>query len=68
MVASKARPPKSGETSALPELDEVVVFHDLFTAELLFPLDPIFVDTLRLHNMYLHQLTPNAVAHLNLYF
>jgi hypothetical protein len=27
-----------------------------------------FVETLRLHNMFLHQLTPNYIARLNLYF
>lgn len=26
------------------------------------------VDTLRLYNMFLHQLTPNSIARLNLYF
>jgi hypothetical protein len=28
----------------------------------------VFVETLQLHNMFLHQLTPNSIARLNLYF
>lgn len=51
-----------------PETDAVVVFRDLFNAGLRFLLDPMFVETLRLHNMFLYQLTPNSIARLNLYF
>jgi hypothetical protein len=61
IFAGQACAPKEGETSAHPEKDEVVVFHDLFTAGLHFPLDPVFMETLRLHNI------PNSIARLNLY-
>jgi hypothetical protein len=60
--------PKEGETLTHSEKDEVVVFWDLFTAGLWFPLDHVFVVTLHLHNMFLHQLMPNSIARLNLYF
>jgi hypothetical protein len=62
IAADKAHSPKDGETSAHPEKDEVVVFHDIFTVGLHFPLDIVFVETLRLHNMFVHQLTPNSIA------
>jgi hypothetical protein len=53
ITASQARHPKEGETSSQLEKDEVIVFRDLFTAELHFPLDSVFVETLRLHNIFL---------------
>jgi hypothetical protein len=68
IAANQACPPKAGETSAHLEKDEVIIFRDFFTAGLRFPFDPVVVDTLRLHNMFLHQLTPNSIACLNLYF
>ena len=48
----RAPPPNQG--SARPELDEVVVFRDFFTAGLRFPLDPVVVDIFRLFTVYLH--------------
>ncbi|RLM54510.1 putative retrotransposon protein [Panicum miliaceum] len=68
IAAGQARPPKEGETSAYPEKDEIVVFCDLFIAGLHFPLDSVFVETLRLHNIFLHQLRPSSIVRLNLYF
>jgi hypothetical protein len=69
MIAdSDGRAPSSGETSANPHDDEVVIFCDFFIMGLRFPVDPTLVDILRLYNMYTHQLTPNSFVHLNLYF
>ncbi|RLM57967.1 putative retrotransposon protein [Panicum miliaceum] len=68
VAAGATRAPKEGETSAHPEKDEVVVFHNVFTAGLRFPLDPMFMETLQSFDMFLYQLTPNSIARLNLYF
>jgi hypothetical protein len=68
VVAGQARCPKTGETSAHSELDEVVVLRYLFTMGLRFPLDPMFVQTLRLHKMFLNKLMLYSIARLNLYF
>jgi len=65
--ADDVRAPPSGEISAHPRADEVVVFHDLFTAGLRMPLDPVVVDIFRLFKVYLHQMTPTSVVRLNLY-
>jgi hypothetical protein len=55
------------ETTPTPRPNEVVVFHDLFTAGLHFPLDGAIVSILRNFGMYLHHLTPNAILWLSVY-
>ncbi|RLN12398.1 hypothetical protein C2845_PM09G13150 [Panicum miliaceum] len=67
IIAGAARAPKPDEVMARPEDDEVVVFRDLFTAGLRFPLCPFFIDILRSCGMYLHQLTPNSIARLSMF-
>ena len=56
--ADDVRPPPTGETIAHPRSDEVVVFHDMFTAGIRTPLDPGVVDIFRLFKVYLHQMMP----------
>ena len=51
--ADDVRAPPTGETSARPRADEVVVFRDLFTAGLRMPLDPVVVDIFHFHDCYL---------------
>ena len=46
--ADDIRLPPKGETCARPRSDEVVIFCDMFTAGLRFPLDPVIVDIFRL--------------------
>jgi hypothetical protein len=62
----KGRAPSS-ETIPAPRPNEVVVFHDLFSAGLRFPLDGTVVSILRNFGMYLHHLTPNAILRLSVY-
>ncbi|RLN41192.1 hypothetical protein C2845_PM01G00230 [Panicum miliaceum] len=62
-----ARAPGADEVVVRPEDDEVVVFRDLFTAGLRFPLDPCFVEILRSCGMFLHHQTPNSIARLSMY-
>jgi hypothetical protein len=55
------------ETILRPHDNEVVIFRDLLYAGLRFPLHPAVVDILRYFDIYLHQLTPNAILRLSIY-
>jgi hypothetical protein len=55
------------ETIPKPENDEVVVFKSFFKAGLRFPLHGMIADVLENFEIYLHQLTPNAIVRLNMY-
>lgn len=46
---------------------EAVVFRDFFVAGLHFPLDPFVSGILDQFGVQLHQLTPNAIARLNVF-
>jgi hypothetical protein len=46
---------------------EVVVFKSFFKAGLRFPLYEMIAEVLKKFEIYLHQLTPNAIARLNVY-
>jgi hypothetical protein len=61
-----ARAPER-ETVLKPQENEVVIFRDLFFDGLRFPLHPTIVDILRYFDIYLHQLTPNAILRLSVY-
>jgi hypothetical protein len=50
-----------------PENDEVVVFKSFFKAGLRFPLHGMIADVLENFEIYLHQLTPNAIVRLSMY-
>jgi hypothetical protein len=55
------------ETIPKPENDEVVVFKSFFKAGLRFPLHGMIADVLENFDIYLHQLTPNAIVRLNVF-
>jgi hypothetical protein len=55
------------ETTPEPKKDEVVVFKSFFRAGLRFPLNKMIGDVLKNFEMYLHQLTPNAIVRLNVF-
>jgi hypothetical protein len=55
------------ETVPWPRDNEVVIFRDLLYAGLRFPFHPTVVDILRYFDIYLHQLTPNAILRLSVY-
>jgi hypothetical protein len=57
----------SRETVPRPRDNEVVIFRDLLYTGLQFPLHPTVVDILRYFDIYLHQLTPNAILRLSVY-
>jgi hypothetical protein len=51
----------------LPEADEVVVYRSFMKAGLRFPLDKLLVDVLRTFEIYLHQLTPEAIIKVGIF-
>jgi hypothetical protein len=55
------------ETTPTPENDEVVVFRSIFRAGLRFPLNKMIGEVLENYEIYLHQLTPNAIVRLSIY-
>jgi hypothetical protein len=55
------------ETIPKPENDEVVVFKSFFKAGLRFLLHGMIAEVLGKFEIYLHQLTPNAIVRLNVY-
>jgi len=50
-----------------PRYDEVVVFKSFFRAGLQFPLYEMMGEVLKKFEIYLHQLTPNAIVKLSVY-
>jgi hypothetical protein len=50
-----------------PKEDEVVVFKSFFRAGLQFPLYEMIDEVLKKFEIYLHQLTPNAIVRLSVY-
>jgi hypothetical protein len=57
----------SEEVVLEPKDDEVVVFKSFFRAGLWFPLYDIIGEVLKNFEIYLHQLTPNAIVRLSVY-
>jgi hypothetical protein len=55
------------ETIPEPKEDEVVVFKSFFKAGLQFPLYEMICEVLKKFEIYLHQLTPNAIVKLSVY-
>jgi hypothetical protein len=55
------------ETSPTPKDDEVVVFKSFFRAGLRFPLNEMIGEVLKNFEIYLHQLTPNAIVRLSIF-
>jgi hypothetical protein len=51
----------------LPEADEVVVFRSFMKARLRFPLDKMLVEVLKTFEIYLRQLTPEAIIKVGVF-
>jgi hypothetical protein len=51
----------------LPEADEVVVYRSFMKAGLRFPLDKLLVEVLKTFEIYLHQLTPEAIIKMGIF-
>jgi hypothetical protein len=55
-------------TVSLPEADKVVVFKSFKKARLRFPLHKVLVEVLKRFEIYLHQLTPEALIKVGVFF
>jgi hypothetical protein len=55
-------------TVPLPEADKVVVFKSFLKAGLRFPLHKMLVEVLKTFEIYLHQLTPEALIKVGILF
>jgi hypothetical protein len=55
------------EPTPTPKNDEVVVFRSFFRAGLRFPLNEMIGEVLENYEIYLHQLTPNAIVRLDVF-
>jgi hypothetical protein len=51
----------------LPEANEVVVYRSFMKAGLRFPLDKLLVEVLKTFEIYLHQLTPEAIIKMGIF-
>jgi hypothetical protein len=55
------------ETTLAPKDDEVVVFKSFFRSGLRLPLNEMIGEVLKKFEIYLHQLTPNAIVRLSVF-
>jgi hypothetical protein len=51
----------------VPEADEVVVYRSFMKAGLRFPLDNFWVEVLKTFEIYLHQITPEAIIRMGIF-
>jgi hypothetical protein len=54
-------------TVPTPEDNEVVIFRSFFKAGLRFPLNRFVVEVLKIYQVYLHQLTPEAIIRMGIF-
>jgi hypothetical protein len=57
---STVREDDGDKTVPTPEENEVVIFRSFFKAGLQFPLNRFVVEVLKIYQVYLHQITPEA--------
>jgi hypothetical protein len=54
-------------TMPTPEENEVVIFRSFFKAGLRFPLSKFVVEVLKIYQIYLHQITPEAIIRMGIF-
>jgi hypothetical protein len=54
-------------TIPAPEENEVVIFRSFFKAGLRFPLNRFVVEVLKIYQIYLHQITPEAIIRMGIF-
>jgi hypothetical protein len=64
---SIVRADEGEKTCPTPEENEVVVFRSFLKAGLRFPLSRFVVEVLKIFEIYLHQLTPEAIIRMNIF-
>jgi hypothetical protein len=50
-----------------PEENEVVIFQSFFKAGLRFPLSKVVVEVLKTYQIFLHQITPEAITRMGIF-
>jgi hypothetical protein len=55
------------KTVPTPEENEVVIFRSFFKAGLRFPLSKFVVEVLKIYQVYLHQITPEAIIRMGIF-
>jgi hypothetical protein len=50
-----------------PEEDEVVIYRSFFKAGLWFPLNKFVVEVLKIYQIFLHQITPEAIMRMGIF-
>jgi hypothetical protein len=64
---STVRADDGERTVPTPEDNEVVMFRSFFKAGLRFPLNRFVVEVLKIYQVYLHQLTPEAIIRMGIF-
>ena len=64
---SIVRADEGEKTSPTPEENEVVVFRSFLKAGLRFPLSRFVVEVLKIFEIHLHQLIPEAIIRMNIF-
>jgi hypothetical protein len=64
---STVRADNGDRTSPVPEENEVVIFRSFFKAGLRFPLNRFVVEVLKIYQIYLHHLTPEAIIRMGIF-
>jgi hypothetical protein len=64
---SIARADEGEKTCPTPEENEVVIFRSFLKAGLRFPLSSFVVEILKIFEIYLHQLTPEAIIRMGIF-
>jgi hypothetical protein len=64
---SLVRADHGDKTAPTPEENEVVIFQSFFKAGLRFPLSSFLVEVLKIFQIFLHQITPEAVIRMGIF-
>ena len=64
---SIVRADNGDRTALVPEENEVVIFRSFFKARLRFPLNRFVVEVLKIYQVYLHQITPEAIIRMGIF-
>jgi hypothetical protein len=54
-------------TVPVPEENEVVIYRSFFKAGLWFPLNRFVVEVLKIYQIYIHQITPEAIIRMGIF-
>jgi hypothetical protein len=64
---SLVRADNGEKTAPTPEENEVVIFRSFFKAGLRFPLSSFVVEVLKIFQIFLHQITPEAIIRMGIF-